>query len=158
MATEKKYKSIGNNEYSEDINGACVGLEWNDLSGNTFKCIFAAFETFNMAQRLAVPLFHTFIKPAGLDEWIWKESKRASVDDNEYRYITQDAKFGTIEANPFDITPATETEPEIKTLKAGLITEADFFIGAVFKGSFGAFPLDAVLTNTICELYGLTIV
>ncbi len=155
MATEKKYKSIGNNEYSEG--GKCDGVEWVDDFGNTFRCVFACFTELSPVTERAATSFHTFIKPAGLTEWIWKESKTTTVDNSKYRYETQDARFSKFENEPFDITPETETEPEIKTLKTGLIGSTDFFYKGVFEAGYGAFGLSRMIIQTICELYGLTI-
>ncbi len=147
MATVKKY-IFEDGEMTESVSGHLVGVTWEDIHGNFFKCVFSCFQVFDMLRKIAKPEFYKYIKPVGLDTWIYQKAFTTNVDTNEYRYTTLDIKFGTIEPEPFDGEG---------NIKAGLVTEADFFIMAVFQGQFGVFPLDSVLVQTICELNEVTI-
>ncbi len=177
MAQKKTFEINRDLFFPENVNGQLTGVTWDNPQGTKYKCLHIRFDEFDREKRRVVSVYDTFVMPAGETDWSFKESKRTSVDDSEYRIESLNQNFGKLELSPFEddlekpiygpgIVTEEDPEPDEivvgydKKLKADVVTEATFFDNFVFKAKYhaiGAIGLDSFIVSTICELYGLTI-
>lgn len=131
IATWHQFTCTGHDTYEIDTNGMACGAEWSDEFGNMKRMIWVDSPVFSPRVRFSAMVYNIFIKPVGLDIWIYDKSQDIvdNIDDSKYfNYNPMSADFGKLELEPFN---------EQGELKEGLITQAQFMCNMFIYNKLG---------------------
>lgn len=119
QAIGKRFSCIGTDIFEISENGMCCGAEWLDEFGNSHRMVWVRCLAFSAEAEYAEMLYKIFIKPKGLDEWIYSKDIIDQIGRDKYFHsVFPSSNFGTREYAPFD---------EVGILKIGLSTQVQFF-------------------------------